>query len=659
MDFFEQQDNARRKTKFLVLMFVLAVIGIVFAVDLVITMLVANMGNSSEQFILPSLAWAGDHAGLVGLSSLGTTGFIGLASLYRIASLNGGGGTVARNLGGTLVTPDTPDPLRRRLHNVVEEMAIASGVPVPEVYVLEAEDGINAFAAGFSPGDAAVAVTRGSLERFNRNELQGVIAHEFSHILNGDMRLNMRLIGILFGILVIGLIGRTILRGSRHVRISGSRDKGGGVAVIFILALSLTLIGYIGMFFGRLIKAAVSRQREYLADASAVQFTRQSEGIASALKKIGYDNHSVIDNADGEEMSHMFFANGVSYIGSLYATHPPIDDRIRALDPNFNPEEYMRQAAQHAKRASKRMAEEAAAAEEEAAQDKRSAQDQLQRLMQAALILTPEGVSQSVGNPSEAHVQHASQLRREIPEQIRDAAHSPSGALFLTLALLLDHDDSIREQQYARLQEFFRPQQIKQMTQLHLTLAEMGPQFRLPLMELTFPALKRRPPQQIDNLLKLIQELIEMDGHVDTFEYLLSRALMVHLQDAEHPSRVTARRSARLAGSVRELQMLFSTVAHLGHENEEQARKAYQMGMHTLLPNAGEWPDYTQPAAWIADMDKALEKLDKLPAMIKETLVQALVTTISHDNKVTINEAELLRAVCAILHCPLPPFLYE
>jgi Zn-dependent protease with chaperone function len=624
---------------------------------MVVLTVVANLGADSGQTTAPRLPRAGENAGLLILASLGTVGLIGLASLFRIASLSAGGGKVARGLGGTRVTPDTQDPLRRRLHNVVEEMAIASGVPVPEVYVLEQEQGLNAFAAGFTPSDAAIAVTRGSLESFSRNELQGVIAHEFSHVLNGDMRLNMRLMGVLFGILVISVIGRTILRNMRHSRFHSSRskDNSGGIAAVMLIGVALAVIGYLGLFCARLIKAGVSRQREYLADASAVQFTRQTDGIAGALKKIGYGASSLIVDSDGEEVSHMLFANGLRSFSKLYATHPPIEQRIRALEPDFDPQAYLRKEAKQS------------ADHEQAVEDKHGgakpalddAQARLNRLMQAMLILTPGAVSRSIGNPSDAHVQHAAELRRLIPPIIYRATQSPGSAPLLMLALLLDQDETLRKRQIKRVSLSFDSEHLSLINQIYLALIELGPQFRLPLMELAFPALKQRPREQIDTLLELVNTLIETDSQVDTFEYLLSRALWSLLRDAERPQRATTKRGTKLVTSVAELHTLFSVVARLGHRNGDAARDAYQVGMLALLPNSVDWPAYDPPHEWTLRMDQALDKLDSLPPMIKEELVKALTVTMSHDGKVTVSEAELLRAVCIILHCPLPPFVLD
>ncbi|MFP6828296.1 MAG: M48 family metallopeptidase, partial [Gammaproteobacteria bacterium] len=288
MDFFTQQERARRATRTLVVLFLLAVALIVLAVTMVVAVGLrlyadpdaAQSVINDESFV----AWVLDNGPLLASVAALTALFISLASLYRTATLSRGGAQVARMLGATEVTGETQDPLRQRLLNVVEEMAIASGVPVPDIFVLEEEQGINAFAAGLTPADAAVAVTRGALEKLNRAELQGVIAHEFSHILNGDMRLNLRLMGLSFGILILALMGRWVLHSMHFTRRSRSN---GGIAAAAGLGLSLVIIGYIGLFFGRLIKASVSRQREMLADASAVQFTRDSSGLADALKKIG------------------------------------------------------------------------------------------------------------------------------------------------------------------------------------------------------------------------------------------------------------------------------------------------------------------------------------------------------------------------------------
>src|SRR6056297_1981581 len=316
MNFFEHQDRARKQTRVLVVAFMLAVLAIVMAMNLVMLGVFGRFQSAEQGWFSPGFWLANGQVVL--WTSLATVLVVVLASAYRSAQLRGGGGQVARELGGVEVTGDSNDPLRRRLLNVVEEMAIASGVPVPQVFVLEHEPGINAFAAGWSPADAAVAVTRGTLETLNREELQGVIAHEFSHVFNGDMRLNIRLIGVLFGILALAVVGRRMLT-SMHLTRGGRNKNAGGIVLV---ALAVVVIGYVGLFFGRWIQAAVSRQREYLADASAVQFTRSPEGIAGALKKIGAATAGSRLVVNTQEVGHMLFASSLS--SRLMATHPPL-----------------------------------------------------------------------------------------------------------------------------------------------------------------------------------------------------------------------------------------------------------------------------------------------------------------------------------------------
>lgn len=334
-DFFDRQDVARRNTTRLVILFVLAVLAIMASVDL---LLAATMGYLARDPRTGAIDWtlAADPQ-LLGLAVVGTLILVGGGSLYKTAQLRGGGRIVAEQLGGRRLNPDSRVPAERQLLNVVEEMAIASGSPAPPVYLLDQEDGINAFAAGFTPADAVIGVTRGAAERLTRDELQGVIAHEFSHIFNGDMRLNIRLIGLLHGILIIGLLGYFILRMTAFSG-RGRRSKQGSSALpLLALGAGLMAVGFFGTFFGNLIKAAVSRQREFLADASAVQFTRQPEGLAGALKKIGgAATGSTIQSPNAPEASHMFFGRATSGFSALFSTHPPLAARIRVIEPAWD-----------------------------------------------------------------------------------------------------------------------------------------------------------------------------------------------------------------------------------------------------------------------------------------------------------------------------------
>lgn len=655
MNFFEHQDRARRNTTLLVFLFVLAVLFIVIAVDFVIATVAASTGQPAI-WGFPDSAWVAQNAAFLAWTSIAVLSFIGLATLFKTHALGGGGGKVARALGGKRVTPDAKDPRLRRLLNVVEEMAIASGVPVPEVYLLGEEDGINAFAAGFTPSDAAIGVTRGTLERLSRDELQGVIAHEFSHILNGDMRLNTHLIGLLFGILCIGMAGAGLLRGAflgSRVRVRRS-GKGAGSAALLLLVLGLALlvIGTIGVFFGRLIKAGVSRQREFLADASAVQFTRNPGGIAGALKKIGgFRQGSRLETAGAEEVSHMLFGAGARRFTSLMATHPPIVERIRAIDPRFEPEELERLRAEEVA-----MAE--MAAEHDVLPDALSslASGLSGPLPKEAIAITPAGVSGGVGTLTPHHLRYAARLLSAIPATVRSASESPYGAGALIFALLLSKDDLVREKQLALIDKAMGETHGQPVRRLYAETSGLGPEFRLPLIDLSFPALRQCDEPMRRRVHTLIKELINADQRIDPFEFALSRIARGHLADAGRPRAAgTRRRAPALARHIEEVRVLLSIMASLGHEDPLSARSAYDAGMHRLL--GSRWPDYAPREPWAEDADRALKLLDRVAMSGKRQLIEALVATMSHDGRVTVEEGEILRAICETIHCPLPPLL--
>jgi Zn-dependent protease with chaperone function len=631
MNFFDAQDKAKRATRWLIVVYVLSTALIVAGV----TTVVAAVFYSTEQGSMANPAVLSTTAILATLLIVGAT-------LYKTSVLSGGGGRVALDMGGTLVPTDVTDPLRRRLRNVVEEMAIASGVPVPEIYVLESESAINAFAAGFAPGDAAVAVTRGTLELLNREELQGVIAHEFSHILNGDMRLNIRMMGVLFGIMVLGMIGRMILRGSRHTGLSfGRRNKNAGG--IMLVGLGLTILGWIGVLISRLIKAAVSRQREFLADASAVQFTRQNDGIANALKKIGgFEQHSYLQATDPEEVSHMLFAGGVASFASLLSTHPPITDRIRALDPSFQERDYPTVTSDQI--GETHLHEQAAGFSAGPAEF--SGHD-------SASI--KGDIVESVGQPTPEHVGYAARLRRSIPEILYAAAHSPSGAYLLTLALVID--PQYADRQLAIIEGQLGESRATLVRTYFEELQKIGASYRLPLLEIAFPELKQRPTPKLEFLLNLIRRLIEIDGHIDLREFCYYRILARHLEQAIAPAagqkgnRVSKQAARQAAVDI------IRIIADQGHDDVLEREAAFDAGIAIF----GKWATIDKASVsrdqTVERLDQALDILGKINSAGRQSLIQAVTVSIAHDGKVTATEAELLRAICASLDCPLPPIL--
>jgi Zn-dependent protease with chaperone function len=650
MDFFAQQAKARGQSKRLIVLFAVAVLLIVSAVTAiaVITYDIASADQGRRAAELTGSAFSRHPVAVIWCVVL-TLAVIAVASMVKTARLRGGGGVVARSLGGTLVPMQTKSLAHKRLRNVVEEIAIASGVPVPEIYVLDKEPGINAFAAGFTPADAAVAVTQGALERLTRDELQGVIAHEFSHILNGDMRLNIRLMGVLFGILVIGIAGREI---ASNVR-GGSDSKGAGAAIMF--GLAIMIVGYAGLFFGRLIKASVSRQREYLADASAVQFTRQAGGIAGALKKIGALAEGSKLNANGEEVSHMLFGDGIGY-SALFATHPPLVERIRRIEGRFDPNEFNSLAKSMAERHS---AEEVAQAETTGPDVGELGGMGFAAAARAAstheVTVTPAQVVGQVANPSEDDYRTAGAIARALPDDLRELAYDGDGAKALVLALALDVRPVMQAPQLTLIDQDLGGSMRARVQALLPRAAQVKPMQRLPLAAVAFPALRRLPRAHVDTFAQTLTAVVHADGQVGLGEYCLAKLVATQVVDALDPAAAKVMGRRRLHQCQPHVAALFAVLARAGQPDEAAAQRAFQAGMSQTLPT--QTVAYAFPGDWLAALDAAFVELDCLDGQGKQLLIGGLVSTMSHDNHISVAEAELLRTVCAALHCPLPPML--
>jgi Zn-dependent protease with chaperone function len=669
VDFFQAQENARRRSGLLVFYFAAAVVMIV-AVLYVAAVFGMNLAANEEP--LPLVWWRPDILAVVAPAALL---IIGGGTMFKVALLRGGGPAVARSVGGQRVDASTRDPNLRRLLNVVEEMAIASGVRVPEVFILP-EDGINAFAAGWSADDAAIAVTAGAIQRLSRDELQGVIAHEFSHILNGDMRLNVRLIGLLFGILLIAILGRVLVQSLRFVRGGGKKNSGGVILAIFLAGLALLIVGYVGVFFGRLIQSAVSRQREYLADAASVQFTRNPGGIIGALKKIGGNpTGSRVRNAHAAETGHLFFVNALQGSAfNLFSTHPPLADRIRAIDPQFDGQFPTLAAEPAAREATQEQV--AAAIRERIAASRKG----VRPLIVDSAADSPSGSGASAqtrinnqrpdpfpkGLPpplrtaqfltalaalGDAQPEVGAQVIASIPEPLREAAHDPTQAAAVIYALL--GAGAPESPANALLPDADRPA----CERLAPLLDHTPSGARLPLLDLALPSLRALPPAEIGTLLRRIDALIAADQKTTLFEFAVRQVTARHLgaamPGAAGPGPVIASFAA-LAG---EIATLLSAIARAGSSDEPSAVTAFSAG-------AAKMPWLTDKIALLgADvlevqkMSAALERLAQAAPPIKKQLLHALATAAGTDGVIQPAELELLRAVAAALDLPAPPLV--
>ncbi|HZT23008.1 MAG TPA: M48 family metallopeptidase [Verrucomicrobiae bacterium] len=642
MDFFEQQARAHRKTKWLIVYFSLAVALIIAAIYFIVLLGGLYVGAQRHPGAGPPVFW---DSRLFLWTALATLAVILGGCTYKIQELAEGGSVVAESLGGRRVAANTTDPDERKLLNVVEEMAIASGVPMPQVYVLDDEAGINAFAAGHTSSDAVVAVTHGALKLLTRDELQGVIGHEFSHILNGDMRLNLRLMGILFGILCIATIGRIFMR---------ARGRNAAAPVFF--GLLLMGVGSIGVFFGRLIQAAVSRQREFLADASSVQFTRNPLGLSGALQKIGgYGFGSWLTSEHAPDAGHLFFSNGTPRpLFRLMSTHPPLEERIRAIDPTWDGT-FRRVDAKAIQ------AEEARRVRE---QPRPVFADGKMIVLGGLMAQQTEAVKKyalpAIGNATPLHLRYAEKLRNALPDNIRAAAREPLAAAALILALVLSRDENQRARQIAGIQTQFSPEVAAQTAALFPDVSAVAARARLPILNLALGALKQLTPAQYAQFSQTLDALIRADGKIELFEFVLQKIVTRHV-DAQFRG---ARRAVIQFYSVKPLvpdcAVLLSALANLGSADTAQAQKAFAAGAPYLRSpddSSLEWRPREQ--CDVNAIDAALHRLAQAAPQIKKNLLEACIHTIGADGLIQESEAELLRAIADTLDCPIPPFVAE
>lgn len=634
MDFFEYQVSAKRRTSLLMAYYTAAVLLIIAAVYASFAAVFLILGKHDGDYRNGSAWWDGTlFLWVTTVAGVVITG----GSLYRIRQLSQGGISVALLLGGRQINHNSEEAGERKILNIVEEMAIASGTPVPPVFVLEEETGINAFAAGLTPADAIIGITKGALQQLSRDELQGVIAHEFSHILNGDMRFNIRLMGLLHGIFMLTLIGQFLLRSATQPSLARSRakNKGNEKLLFALLGLLLMLIGWIGVFFSMLIKSAVSRQREFLADASAVQFTRNPWGIANALKKIkGSGAGARLVTPHASEASHLFFANSAPrLLATLLATHPPLDERIRRLDPTY-----------------------AWNAETNEASKRTASGGTVFAPGAPGFSMTPAAMIASVGTPKLEHLRFAVQITEHLPPRLRQAAQEPFDAQAVIYGLLLSPESDTRKAQVESLRCPANSALRQILNALASELNKVTVSQRLPLAEIAVATLKEISPSQYLSFERDVQMLMEADAKIDLFEYALQRMILRHLRPAFFGS--TAPPKPPSQPMEESCAQLLSCIAHWGSANELDAHSSYSAATAILQPN--KLPGVLPRAECTLQLfDAALDDLSFLTPAMTKLLIQSCIAGIVADRVVRPVEAELIRAVADALGYPIPPLNSE
>ncbi len=647
MDFFAEQDKARRRGRFLVVLFVLAVAATILAVDGVVALVHhvftlwldrADTSLSSEFIIKLSIFQA---VVIVG------------AGVYRMLKLNGGGVSLVWGMGASVVDDEADSLAWQRLRNVVEETAIAAGVPVPGIFVMENEPGINAFAAGYSLGDAAICVTDGALELLNRDELQGVIAHEFSHILNGDMRLNIRLMSGLFGIMGVGIVGHRMVdmvmgMGPAPVSAETGRRDGSMQAVMLLAGIIAITYGFFGSLFGRMVQAAISRSRESLADASAVQFTRQTDGIGGALKKIAASRSgSRVTLFDVREVTHMML--GSPFQWRLFDSHPPLPARVRALGERWSEAE-IRQLAEKLRRMrrSPKLQPLGQATRPVSMADDMPASGGIPAAGEPDPLVD---FGERIGQPGPADFLAASELLAALPADVVSAVRDPWQAGTVLLALVMDRDAVVRSKQAALIKSMFGAVVATAAGRMTRYMDDLPPNQRLPLATLAFPALRRQAAVHVERLLATTAQLVRADGHVSVHEFCLQRLVQVQLEAMLHPrQRQAAHRKSLL--ECRDSVATLCAIVALRGDSGTKSSSALAAAIRKLFPG---WHGQVKvPDDWQGSMDTCLDDLAGLRDTHRKAVVEAIALVIHHDKKITLAESELFRVIAMTLGCPMP-----
>jgi Zn-dependent protease with chaperone function len=566
------------------------------------------------------------------ISSLVTLAVISLGSLEILARLSIGNGELVTLLAGRPVPRSSGRDDERRLINVVDEMAIASGLAAPPLFVLNRERGINAFVVGLSPGQAVVVVTQGALEQLSRDELQAVIAHEFSHILHGDIRLNLRAVYVLQGIVFLAAIGRFMMQ-----YYSGAGTEEGRRFFHLPLAaagVGVFAVGSVGLLCCRIIQAAIARERENLADASAVRFTRQADALCGALARIQANAEgSRLRNWHADALAHMLFAPGSgSWLRSLVATHPPIEERMRRINPHVSPGFYFEKAR-------KPRTEEKPKEPVEATKPKTIVPKRLTGV--SALIA-------AIGDPGIEHLEYATGLLAYLAPSIREALREPRGAQSVMLGCVLEEELTIRGRQLAAIgnEELARKTEV-----IAPLLRQLDRAYRLPLVALAVPVLKTLDEAARHAFLDALRGVMQADQRLTLSEFVLATILDWTLgPKSRRAGGVRYKSRSELAA---ETALVLSLLAYAGNSDAATAAAAFDKGKAAMAMPALAL--CASDALQLSRVSEALERMSTLAPLEKAQLVEGFTAAVAADDNVKLLEHELLRAVACVLDCPMPP----
>lgn len=643
-DFWEHQDRARSRSLILLALFIVSVVITVAAINVAVATVVRWELRTPGDW-----RWLWDPRTCAITS--GATVFIILAGTFlKFRELNIGGAAIADMIGGEPLSMQNQTADEVRLRHVVEEMAIAAGLPAPQIYIVKFEFCINAFVAGYTPGDAVIGVTEGAISKLTRDELQALVGHEFSHLFNGDMRLNMRLTGFVHGLMAVSVVGRALVLSSFRVR--GLAPAGGKLFAPLWLLLGLVfwIIGYLGNLCGRAIQAALCRQREYLADASAVQYTRNPDAIAGVLKKAGWYN-TWLRNPYASVANHFLFGDcfGDDWL-RFFRTHPRIRARIRRIEPDFHGD--FRRSLDELKFPEPSAPDlddgrkmPAAAAPEPA----------LPGLSQITLAAVPLSATLgALGALRPEQLVQAHHARAALPASLDEAVHEPLPALALTYAMLIGEEAELRKKQFKILDDFEAKVVAAEARRLLPLLKDHDSEERLTLAELAQPALRQLSRGQYRNFRKCLEKMVAADDQLSLFEFAFEKLVMHRLDPAFGFSRVDGDEAPSADNLTEHGGLLLSALAHVGRDETDEVEAAFAAGSAKIF---AEPKLKLRPLddCGLRAIDAALDCAAAAGPRQKKLFVEACALTIAHDGEIRPSEATLFRVICGTLDVPCPP----
>jgi Zn-dependent protease with chaperone function len=630
MNFFAAQKKAKKYTFRLFVLEFLGLIGIVACAELVIISILYYLNSPNPQTFIEFSTEL-----ILGLSVILfpiVLFIIFFASLYKRFSLRRNGGkAIAEALGGKLLNHESDNIDEKKVLNVVEEMAIASGISVPPVYMLD-DESINAFAAGFDKDDIVIGVTKGTVKLLSRDELQGVIAHEFSHIFNGDMKINMNITSSLYGLLFLGMTGRSILYALS--RMKSNSDKADNIKfALSLLGVSFIIIGFFGYLFGHIMKLAISRQREYLADATAVQYTRDTQGIANALKKIGgFASGSKIESTKASEFSHFYFANGdKSFISKMMSTHPPLDVRIKVLDKDWdgiylNPLKSKKED-----------------------KVKSNKQKTTQKSKHVILVSTLLNSLDRIGEPN---VDAAKEMLELIPKSIKKESASLLGSINVVLSLLLDkNSEEQRVKQLGIVSSTYSESFSKDVVKVYNDLMKNYNGSYLNIASVSIPQLRQLSINQYETFRKVFLELIQSDNKVSFYEWMMQRIIINQLDVVFGIKKAEDERYYSIQSIKDEINLLISKFAYSEYKDNVKSKEAVE----SLRKNGNQLLEYIDSNHYtLEDIDRALDKIALADKKISVSILKDLIVLADHNGELSQIELDLIKTISISVGIPIP-----